>query len=92
MNINDIRFPTEDLKALVISYLNSSGPWQLKTDLKSKLNCLFHFLLSGCSAQALHVREYLCNQDPDGVWIDSIEQQVLPYMQDLIYAGEVSYG
>lgn len=92
MNINDIRFPSEELKAFIISHLNSPGPWQLKVDLKSKLNCLIHYLLSGCSAQALHVREYLCNEDPDSIWIESLEQRVLPYLQQFIHVNEVSYG
>lgn len=92
MNIDDIRFPSEELKEMVLNHLNGPGPWQLKPTLKSKLNCLFHFLLSGCSAQALHIREYLCNEDPDLIWIGSLENCVLPYLQSITYTREVSYG
>lgn len=92
MTLDDIKFPTQELKLWVMQNLNSQGPWQLKTGLKEKMNCLLHFLLSGCSASALHIREYLCNEDPDAVWIHSLQTIVLPYVQSLQHVNEVTHG
>lgn len=92
MTLDDIRFPTQELKLWVIQNINAPGPWQYKSSLKEKLNCLLHFLLSGCSADALHIREYLCNDDPDAVWINSLQGVVLPYIQNLQYVSEVAHG
>lgn len=90
MQLNDIAFPTTHLRDWMIANLNTPGPWQLKLSLKEQVNCLLHFHLSGCSADALHIREYLCNEDSDEVWIRSMQLTVLPYLNNIIY--EVEYG
>ena len=90
MQLNDITFPTTFLREWTIVNLNQPGPWQLKHSLKEQVNCLLHFHLSGCSAEALHIREYLCNEDPDQVWLRSLQNTVLPYLNNLIC--EVEHG
>lgn len=92
MTLDDIQFPTHELKMWVSEQLNTQGPWQVKLCFKQKLNCLLHYLLSGCSADALHIREYLCDEDPDYIWIISLQDVVLPYLQQTVYTREVNYG
>ena len=92
MTLDDICFPTHDLKLWVKGQLETQGPWQLKPCFKQKLNCLLHYWLSGCSADALHIREYLCDEDPDYVWTLSLQNTVLPYLQYTLRIHEVTYG
>lgn len=90
MQLNDIAFPTAFLRDWMIANLSKAGPWQLKPSFKEQVNCLLHFHLSGCSAEALHIREYLCNEDPDHVWIRSMQITVLPYLNNVLCEAE--YG
>lgn len=90
MKISDIEFPTNQMRDWLVNNIETPGPWQLKNSLKEKINCLLHYHLAGCSAEALHVREYLCNSDPDTVWLKSLNNIVLPYIHTTM--SEVNYG
>ncbi len=92
MTLDDIRFPSHELKMWLIERLNTQGPWHLKSSLKDKINCLLHFILSGGSAEALHIREYLCSEDSDYIWVNSMENVVLPYIQSQHTVQEGCYG
>lgn len=80
MIIDDIRFPSAHMRVWVETELGTPGPWQNKHSLKEKVNCLLNFKLAGYNAEALDVRGYLCNEDPDTIWLDSLEGQVFPFI------------
>lgn len=80
MNINDIEFPNMDLKVWVMVGLLEPGPWQNKENVKEQVNCLLNLKLSGCCPEAMDIRGYLCNDDTDEVWLNSLHGQVFPFI------------
>ena len=90
MHMEDIRFPNPHVRVWVETKLQSPGPWQSKPSLKEQVNCLLNFKLSGYNAEAMNIRGYLCNDDPDVVWLNSLEQQVFPFI--VTQAPEVLHG
>lgn len=90
MIIDDIRFPNTHVRVWVETQLTVPGPWQNKTSLKEKVNYLLNFKLAGYDSDALHIRGYLCNEDPDPIWLESLEYQVLPFLINQV--AEVNNG
>lgn len=90
MHMEDIRFPNPRVRVWVETTLQSPGPWQNKSSLKEQVNCLLNFKLSYCNQDAMEIRGYLCNEDSDTVWLQSLETQVFPFI--LNGATEVLHG
>lgn len=80
MNINDIQFPNPKLKSWVIQELQVPGPWQTKSNIKEQVNCLLQFKLSCQDIDSLDIRGYLSNHDSDNIWLQSMQQQVFPFI------------
>ena len=90
MYMEYIRFPSPHMRVWVETKLQSPGPWQNKASLKEKVNCLLNFKLAGCNQEAMEIRGYLCNEDPDAIWLQSLEHQVFPFIEHR--ASEVLHG
>lgn len=90
MLIDDIRFPNPHVRIWVETKLQSPGPWQNKRSLKEQVNCLLNFKLQGYDQEAMNIRGYLCNEDPDHIWVQSLEYQVFPFIVN--QASEVLHG
>lgn len=90
MIIDDIRFPNPQMRNWVVTQLNEPGPWQNKSNLKEQVNCLLNFKLCGYNEEALQIRGYLCNDDPDVIWLESLEWQVFPFIAN--QSSGVLYG
>lgn len=77
--INDLGFLDDITRTWLTVELAKDGPWQLKKTIKEQVNCFLNLYMCGdeCS---LDVRGFLCNHDPDEIWVNSIRTQVIPYL------------
>lgn len=90
MSLDELFCCNLQLKQWIVNELNNPGPWQLKAGFKQKINCLLNFKLSGISEDAMEIRGYLNDNDPDVIWIESMQSNVIPFI--LAHRTEVCYG
>lgn len=67
------------VKQWLLQKLQESGCWNNKQTIKTKINCLLHYVLGGIITHH-EIRGYLNDNDEDGVWQQSIVTIVAPYL------------
>lgn len=90
MQLEQLQYPNDNVKNWLVSELAKSGPWTIKVTVKEQINSLLNNRLSGLGSEAIEVRGYLCNKDPDDVWLNSMTQIVLPFIDTKL--SELTHG
>ena len=69
----------------VTTKLNEHGPWNNKTNDREKLNSVLRFHLANSYENTIDVRGYLTSVDNEEIWLDSLNNKVLPLVAKLCH-------